>query len=269
MTDDGDQSLAAAYSEIAPYYVRLWAPVLLPMGRQLLDRLPLPNARRVLDLGAGSGTLLDDLAVRAPTAQIFAMDIAEGMLRVAKQRHDAGFAVSDARALPITTGVFDVVVSAFVLFNVPEPVAALREVVRVLRPGGMFGMATWGDEPEDAMTNAWNEELSAYGAPDDPAAPDGREAMDTPAKLSALLAESGFVAPETWTDRLAYTWRAEDCLEFLQHGRRKRRLDALAPEAQRACLARVEDRFYSLTPEQLTERSEVIFATAAGPGDRA
>jgi ubiquinone/menaquinone biosynthesis C-methylase UbiE len=260
---EGDRIIADAYSELAPYYVRLWAPVLLPMGRKLLERLPLADARRVLDLGTGTGTLIGELTARAPDAAIIAADIAEGMLRVAKKQREAYFAATNATSLPFETGSIDVVASAFVMFNVPDPLAAFREVARVLRPVGTFGMSTWGDEGEDVAMDIWNEELEAHGAPADVALAQGREDINTPAKLAALLKEAGFAKPALWTERLAHEWQAEAWLEFVQHGRRRLRLDAMPADARAACLKRVADRLSGLTQEQLTERSEVIFATAA------
>jgi len=262
--------LAGAYSELAPFYVDLWAPVLRPMGRQLLERLPLAGAAGALDLGTGTGTLLDDIAAASPAARIVAADFSEGMLRVAAAAHRAGFVASDARRLALRDGCVDVVVSAFVLFNLDEPAAALREVIRVLRPGGAFGMTTWGDEspPPDPALDVWVEELTAHGAPPGDPPPAGREQMNTPPKLEGLLLTAGFEEPHTWTDRLNHTWRADDCLEFLQHWKTKARLDALPAEARRSCIERAGRRITALTSEELTDRSEVVFATARAPGRR-
>ena len=261
MTDQTVEELAKAYDARAADYAELWAPVLRPHGRALLERIRPGDAGTFLDLGTGTGTLLAQIAALAPRARIVAVDRSEGMLRLAGGA-SALRAVMDAQSIALASGSVDAGVMAFVIFTVPDPAGVMAEVHRVIRPGGGFGVATWGDEPDVPADAIWTEELEASGAPPDEVARiNRRDVTDTPVKLRVLFERAGFVDIETWTDRLNLVWPVDDYFRFMSSGPPRRRLEGLPAEERRRCLERIHSRLAELSPEDLAERSEIVFAT--------
>ena len=259
------QSLAADYSSEAAAYSRHWAPVIRPMARPLLRLLPLANASRVLDLGCGTGELLSDLLADAAGASVIGVDRSEGMLRIARQDRRNPFVVMDAEFLGLRAETVDVAVLAFMLFHVPDPVAGLREVHRVLRNGGFLGVTTWGEMPINPSTAIWKEELDACGAPPDLRHPSLMQhaSMDSPEKLSRLLEAGGFPAAQISCERFAHQWTVSALLALhLGAGTPARRLKRLPGPAQATCRDRVEARLEKLTPDELLDRRDVLYAVA-------
>jgi demethylmenaquinone methyltransferase/2-methoxy-6-polyprenyl-1,4-benzoquinol methylase len=115
--------------------------------RATVDAVAAMPGEKVLDLAAGTGTssepFADDGAVVVPS------DFSLGMLRVGKERRpDLPFVAGDATRLPFADGAFDAVTISFGLRNVVDTSAALREMLRVVRPGGRvviceFSHPTW------------------------------------------------------------------------------------------------------------------------------
>ena len=97
-------------------------------------RAGLQQARRVLEVGCGTGAILSDLAT---PAAIHGLDLEPARLDEARAHAPrAALACGDARRLPYASGAFDVTYCHFLLLWVPDPLQALLEMRRVTRPGG-------------------------------------------------------------------------------------------------------------------------------------
>ncbi|NTU84795.1 MAG: class I SAM-dependent methyltransferase [Chloroflexales bacterium] len=131
----------------------------------LREQLPLPPAH-VLDVGTGTGflaVLLSEVGHR-----VVGVDLSDGMLALAKEKC-AGLAlppkllVGDAHAPPGEPGSFDVVISRHLLWTLSDPLRALRNWLRLLRPGGLLIVIDglwWAGGVNPADTDAmkpWHE----------------------------------------------------------------------------------------------------------------
>jgi demethylmenaquinone methyltransferase/2-methoxy-6-polyprenyl-1,4-benzoquinol methylase len=113
--------------------------------RRAVDFLGLAPPLRVLDLCTGTADLLVEALRRDPRSSGVGVDLSHGMLvRGAAKLTRRGLAQrsqlagGDGERLPVASGAFDAALVAFGIRNVSDPLAALREVHRALRPGGRF-----------------------------------------------------------------------------------------------------------------------------------
>jgi len=134
--------LSQGYSRSAPLYDALAGHLYLSNIRRLLPRLSLPPTPAILDVGCGTGiNLLEAARWFSPTRLLCGIDISPGMVEVARRKAsalglNALFTVGDAEHLPYPNDTFDLVISNSVLHWFGDRQAAVREMGRVLRPGG-------------------------------------------------------------------------------------------------------------------------------------
>jgi ubiquinone/menaquinone biosynthesis C-methylase UbiE len=259
---NASEELASDYSQRAAAYARFWAPLINPMANPLLGAMPLAGARRILDVGTGTGGLWPLIQAAAPGAKLYGVDRAEGMLREGAPLLAGSVSVMDAENLGIRAATFDVALLLFVLFHVPDPFRALCEIRTILRPGGSLGLVVWGEDPGLPGSAIWAEELDRAGATPDPRDSSVmlQSKMDSPEKLADLLAPAGF-SHQIWTRRFTHQWTADGLLATQTRcGLPSRRLGSLSPEVQFTCLNRVRDRLQNLTGSELEYRVEIVYA---------
>lgn len=120
-----------------------------PFARWLLDReLPPPGAR-VLDAGCGPASLwAANLDRIDPSWRLTLVDASPGMIEAARAvlGDRADYAVASVEELPFADRSFDVVVANHMLYHVDDRPRALRELARVLEPGGVLHVSTNGDD---------------------------------------------------------------------------------------------------------------------------
>lgn len=125
----------------------------------LLDALQVQPGNRIADIGCGNGFWLEHLMDLAPEGVRFeALDVSPGMLQALEQRlahhprwKDVTARLSEESRLPLADGTVDASLLANVHHELDDRVAFLREVLRVLVPGGRLALVDWEVPPEGVV----------------------------------------------------------------------------------------------------------------------
>lgn len=204
---------AAAYNAAADHFDHPANTFWDRFGRATVDRLGLKPGQSVLDVCSGSGASAIPAAEKVgPDGHVLGVDLAENLLQLAdaKARRlglgNVEFRVGDLMSLGFADGRFDAVICVFGIFFLPDMPAAVRELWRMVRPGGKLAITTWGPnffEPANsAFWKAIQEEAPQLHKSFNP-----WDRISEPSGLGAMLREGGIehceIAAEAGTHPVA------------------------------------------------------------------
>jgi ubiquinone/menaquinone biosynthesis C-methylase UbiE len=115
-------------------------------GEAFIGWLSLPDGLRWLDVGCGTGAFSELVVDRCAPAQVSAVDPAEDQIDYARTRPAAAridYRIGEAQSLPYDDDAFDVAAMALVIVFLPEPLTAVKEMARVVKPGGTVATYMW------------------------------------------------------------------------------------------------------------------------------
>jgi ubiquinone/menaquinone biosynthesis C-methylase UbiE len=267
----------ASYDRFAAAYREWWAPVIAPSAVRLLDRLEglLPSDRpsTIVDIGAGTGTLALAALERWPEVRVIGVDPSRRMLELAAEaasRAGCGdrlsVEVGDAAGLPLTDASVDAAMSSFVIQLTPNRAAAVREALRVLRPGGVFACLAWRAEddpfePESAFDLALEEldiDLPPPGG-------DGTRPYASSGSAAAELRRAGFTPVRAREEWLEHRYTPRSYLEVLEHWIEDATFEALDEPMRRRLRAEVLRRLERLDPAALVWRRPLVSVVGRRP----
>jgi ubiquinone/menaquinone biosynthesis C-methylase UbiE len=263
--DDDARRAALAFDAAADTYdheaLGFWNRV----GSTTVARLALAPGHTVLDVPAGSGaSALPAARAVGPTGRVVAADISAGLLGLASRKaeaeglHNLELRHGDMRTLGLASESFDAVICVFGVFFVSDRVAMMRELWRMVKPGGRLAITTWGPdvlEPGgsafwDAVREVAPERVRGFSPWDDLVEPDAVVGLFTDAGIESASAE---LEPADQPLRNADDWWAI----VLGTGFRGT-LDALGP--------RERERVKAVTLERMRDvpsvRASAIYAVA-------
>lgn len=272
MTDQGER-----YDRMAAGYDHHWAPVLRPSATALLERVDgevRAGARELLDVGVGTGNLTIPALARWPDVRVTGVDPSREMINavdtLVRERLPGGierFAgeVAYAAEMPFDDSVFDVAMSSFVLQLVPKRAPALREIRRVLRPGGTFAFVTWLKDARlfepDRVFDALLDEFGFEEAPDEPRSGD----IPTVDRAAAELRRAGFRDVAASGELLDHEFTVDSYIAFLTDFDEESLFEEMDRTERRRFLRTFRERLMALDADALRFRVPIVYASGRRP----
>lgn len=191
------QSYFEAFSGSAPEnYQRYFVPAIgAPLAADLIEAAALRPGERVLDVACGTGVVTRLAAERVgATGTVAGLDINPGMLAVARASTPANLSIewheASAESMPLPDEAFDIVLCELGLQFLPDKLAALREMRRVLAPGGRLVIGVGGPTPPPFVI--LDEGLARHIDPGISKFVDVVFSLHDPGMLHSLISDAGF-----------------------------------------------------------------------------
>ncbi|HEY2377926.1 MAG TPA: methyltransferase domain-containing protein [Gemmatimonadaceae bacterium] len=210
---------ADAWSAVAEAYDRFSQQVTLPFAEDAARLVRIGPGSRVLDVAAGTGNFAFAAARRG--ARVLATDFAQGMIdrlreRAREEHLTVESTVMDGQALELPDRSFDVAASIFGLLFFPDHDKGIRELLRVVVPGGRALIATWAPPPRGEMSRIMSLAMAAAmpdaPAPGSPPAPPPWARLGDAEALRARPVDNGFA--NAYVVDLRHVWVFDKLEEF-------------------------------------------------------
>lgn len=195
------------WSEAARYWEKHRASIeqmFSPVAAALVDAAAIGPGQAVLDVATGPGEPALCIAeIVGAGGSVVGVDIVPAMIAAARREADrrgltnVSFRTASADELPFERDAFDAVVSRFGVMFFPAPLEGIREMLRVLRPGGKLALAAWHFARDNPFHSVLSDIVARFveSPPLDPEAPDAFRFAE-PGKLLHLAREAGVTDAE-------------------------------------------------------------------------
>ena len=202
MSSEPNKDVLRDWRESAPYWAKHADTVrsmFAPITSALLEASGINDGQLVLDVAGGAGE--PSIAISesvGSSGSVICTDAVAQMVATARNESrragasNIGFAQCVGESLPFAAGTFDAVVCRLGVMLFPDPASAIREMLRVVKPGGPVSVAVWRHQKSNPFFHVVADIVSRYveSAPEDPDAP-GAFRFAESGKLARLFTECG------------------------------------------------------------------------------
>ena len=218
LNDPAKLKAAATYDSASDHFDDIPLAFWSVYGRRTVERLALTAGATLLDVGCGTGASAIPAAEKVGAGgHVIGVDLAAKLLDLAREKaarhhlNNITFRLGDMTALGFPDANFDAIISVFSIFFVPEMDAAIRELWRMVKPGGSLAITTWGPDFFAPVYAVWREAVrmerpdlySAFNPWDRITSPDALDELlrSCGIKDTQITLESGnqpLRAPQDW-----------------------------------------------------------------------